>query len=160
MCVGRVEIHRSLLCSCRLLTLKGKAEISVGCSSTCANDPRSMRGLWLSSRRGEHLLLTRCHCGLLFSFVHLLAEVFSKVFCSKYQSTPVLLVFWNVPEWCLTAWSLLSAKRTCFFFFLTRSIGKQGKNLSVELLVFLSISKFCYLMSCYLTCRFFWLTSV
>lgn len=81
--------------------------------------------------------------------VHLLTEVFFEVFCSKYQSTPVLLVFWNVAEWCFTAWSWLSAKRTCFFC-LARSIGKQGKNLSMELLFSLSVSKFCWCLAVWL----------
>ena len=59
--------------------------------------------------------------------VHLLTEVFFEVFCSKYQSTPVLLVFWNVAEWCLTAWSWLSAKRTCFFALL-EALGSREKT--------------------------------
>lgn len=37
-----------------------------------------------------------------------------------------MLVLWNVAEWCLTAWSWLSAKRTCFR--LPKTIGRQGRK--------------------------------
>lgn len=125
MCVGRVELHRSLFCGCRSLALKRKAEISAGWSSICATDPRSMWGLWLRSRWGEHLLLTRCHCGLLFSLcaysswgvfwsvlfqvsIHSSAACFLK--CSRMMPHSMVLAisYENV------------------FFCLARSIGKQG----------------------------------